>query len=96
MTTERQSMIDLKALKKLYQEMELSNVAIIRFEYMLADQIIKIKHDHLLLKVSETCTIDHLVEQWIVRPNRNNVSIDKERECYKSNRCNCNPADEVP
>jgi hypothetical protein len=66
-TTEKRLVIDLKAVRNVYDEQEISNVGFVRTKFNPADALTKVGKWDALEQITITGVCDLPVEQWIVR-----------------------------
>ena len=66
-TAERRLMVDISAAREAYNDEVISNIALIRSEFNLADALTNIGGNDALDKFLQTFTLNHPVEQYIIK-----------------------------
>lgn len=71
-------MIDLQSFINSYKNIDIDNIAYIKYEHKIADAFTKSKTKSIVMEKLSSSSLDYLVRQWIARRKaRNNDNFRK-------------------
>lgn len=64
-------MVDINAVREAYLNKIISNVALIKTQYNIADSLTKIGSNQALIRLLMTHRIEHPIEQYVIERKKN-------------------------